>query len=53
MGFVAFRFFDITKIPPAKQLQDLPDGWGILADDMVAGLYAGVATWALAFALLS
>ncbi len=53
VGFVAFRFFDITKIPPAKQFQDLPRGWGILADDMAAGLYAGIATWALAFALLA
>ena len=50
-GFIAFRFFDILKPPPARQFQDLPHGWGILADDMAAGLYAGIATWVLAFAL--
>ena len=52
-GFIAFRFFDITKLPPAKQLQDLPRGWGILADDIAAGLYAGIATWGLAYLLLA
>jgi phosphatidylglycerophosphatase A len=42
VGFAAFRFFDITKPPPAHQLQELKHGWGILVDDLVAGIYAGI-----------
>lgn len=41
-GFLLFRFFDITKIWPACRLEKLPAGWGILADDLWAGLYAMV-----------
>jgi len=40
--FVAFRVFDILKIPPAKQLEKLPGGWGILVDDLAAAVYANV-----------
>ena len=40
IAFVAFRFFDITKIFPAKSLEALPGGAGIVLDDIVAGLYA-------------
>jgi phosphatidylglycerophosphatase A len=42
MGFVAFRIFDIIKPPPARQLEKLPAGWGILLDDLAAAVYAGV-----------
>jgi phosphatidylglycerophosphatase A len=41
--FVLFRIMDIVKPPPAFQLQRLRDGWGILVDDLVAGLYANLA----------
>ncbi|MFN0139823.1 MAG: phosphatidylglycerophosphatase A [Pyrinomonadaceae bacterium] len=41
-GFLLFRFFDIVKPYPANRLQDLPGGLGICADDIVAGVYAGV-----------
>lgn len=40
--FVAFRVFDILKPPPAKQLEKLPQGWGILLDDLAAAVYANV-----------
>ncbi|OXU14121.1 phosphatidylglycerophosphatase A [Sedimentisphaera salicampi] len=40
--FVLFRFFDITKISPANRLERLPGGQGILLDDIMAGLYAGI-----------
>jgi phosphatidylglycerophosphatase A len=44
IALVLFRLFDITKPPPARQLEALPDGWGIVFDDVAAGLYAwGVA----------
>jgi phosphatidylglycerophosphatase A len=41
-GFVLFRFFDIVKPFPSNRLQDIPGGLGICADDVVAGVYAGV-----------
>ena len=50
LGFFVFRFFDITKPPPARQLEALPGGWGILMDDLAAGVYAGGVVWALALA---
>ncbi|MGE3181638.1 MAG: phosphatidylglycerophosphatase A [Phycisphaerae bacterium] len=37
-----FRVFDVLKVPPAAQLERLPEGWGILLDDLVAGMYANV-----------
>jgi phosphatidylglycerophosphatase A len=40
--FVAFRIFDIVKLPPAKQLERLPYGWGILMDDLAAAVYANI-----------
>jgi len=42
IGFAFFRFFDIAKPWPIRKLERLPDGWGILADDLLAGVYAGV-----------
>lgn len=41
-GFFLFRLFDVIKPSPARRLEKLPQGWGILADDIVAGLYAGL-----------
>lgn len=42
LAFVAFRLFDITKPPPARQLEKLPAGWGILMDDLAAAVYANM-----------
>ena len=39
-AFLAFRLFDIVKPYPAGAAERLPGGWGIMADDVVAGLYA-------------
>jgi len=44
-GFLLFRLFDIFKPWPARQLEGLPAGWGILADDLMAGVYAAIALW--------
>lgn len=41
--FIAFRVMDIWKPPPARGLQRIPGGWGILIDDLVAGVYAAIA----------
>ena len=43
LGFLLFRVFDILKPPPARQLESLPGGWGIVIDDVVAGVYANLA----------
>lgn len=40
--FLLFRIFDIIKPWPLRRLEKLPAGWGILADDLVAGIYAGI-----------
>ena len=39
-GFILFRAFDIVKPPPVRQLENLPEGTGIMVDDVGAGLYA-------------
>ena len=42
LGFLLFRIFDISKPWPIRKLEKYPAGWGILADDLLAGVYAGV-----------
>jgi len=39
-GFILFRAFDITKPPPIRMLERLPEGTGIVVDDIGAGIYA-------------
>jgi len=41
-GFVAFRVFDIIKPWPADRLEHVPGGWGVMADDVMAGVYANL-----------
>jgi phosphatidylglycerophosphatase A len=43
LGFCWFRVFDVLKPPPVRALERLPAGWGIVADDLLAGVYAQVA----------
>lgn len=38
-GFLLFRIFDIIKPFPARRAERLPGGWGIMTDDVIAGLY--------------
>ena len=53
-GFILFRAFDIVKPPPVRQLEALPEGTGIVLDDVAAGLYAlGFVHLFLRFGLLS
>jgi len=40
VGFILFRVFDILKPPPVRQLERLPEGAGIVLDDVAAGIYA-------------
>ncbi len=41
-GFVLFRIMDVFKPYPARQFESLPGGWGIMADDLMAGIYANL-----------
>jgi phosphatidylglycerophosphatase A len=50
IGFTLHRLFDITKPPPARQLEYLPTGLGIMADDWAAGVYSGLALHAILWA---
>ncbi len=40
VGFALFRFFDVIKPFPAGRAEHLPGGWGIMTDDVVAGIYS-------------
>lgn len=42
LSFVLFRMFDILKPFPIKKVENFPKGWGIMLDDAVAAIYAGV-----------
>ena len=44
-AFFVTRTIDICKIPPAKRLEHLPGGWGVLADDMLGSVYAALLLW--------
>ena len=42
LGFILFRVFDIWKPFPLRRLEKLPHGWGVMADDWTAGVYAAI-----------
>lgn len=46
-GFILFRIFDIWKPFPVRQAESLPGGWGIMADDWLAAVYAALGLWLL------
>ncbi len=45
VAFLGFRLFDITKPWPARRAERLHGGVGVMTDDIVAGVYAGIVTW--------
>jgi phosphatidylglycerophosphatase A len=45
-AFALFRFFDVVKPGPIHRLQDLPGGWGVVADDVAGGVAAGAVLFA-------
>ena len=53
VAFLLFRLFDVLKPQPARALERLPGGWGIMLDDVVAGAYANLGAhlivWLLPF----
>ena len=42
VGFILFRIFDILKPPPVRNLEKIKGAWGVLLDDVMAGIYANV-----------
>ncbi len=49
IGFILFRLFDIWKPYPINKLQDLHGGFGVMADDILAGIYAAMIIYSLTF----
>jgi phosphatidylglycerophosphatase A len=47
MGFILFRVLDIVKPWPARQLELLPGGFGVVLDDVMAGIYGNLLVWGL------
>lgn len=47
LAFFLFRALDIWKPPPARQFENLPGGWGIVADDAMSGIYGALAIFVL------
>ena len=39
LGFIFFRLFDIWKPPPVRLMEKVPGGWGVMLDDVMAGIY--------------
>jgi phosphatidylglycerophosphatase A len=50
-AFLAFRVFDIWKPPPIRRLEKEGGGVGVMADDLMAGIYANVAVWVVSWFL--
>lgn len=42
-GFLFFRVFDVLKVAPGRRLERVPHGWGVMLDDVLAGVYAWIA----------
>lgn len=49
IGFLFFRFFDILKPYPVNESQKLKKGWGVVMDDVIAGMYSGIILWIFIF----
>ena len=46
-AFPITRIIDIVKVPPARQIEKLPAGWGVLLDDLLGSVYAAGVLWAV------
>jgi phosphatidylglycerophosphatase A len=47
VAFFVFRFLDVVKPFPARLLERLPSGWGVLLDDVMSGVYGAALLWGL------
>jgi phosphatidylglycerophosphatase A len=50
-AFPVTRVIDMVKVPPAKRLEKLPRGWGVLADDLLGSVYAAALLWIVRLAM--
>ena len=50
-AFLLFRVMDVFKPWPARQFESLPGGWGIMTDDVMAGIYANLVLYGVLRAL--
>lgn len=50
-AFPVWRFFDIAKLPPVRQIEHLPRGWGVLLDDLASAVYAALFLHGVAFVI--
>lgn len=48
-GLILFRFFDIAKPLGIRKTEQLPGGWGVMVDDILAGMYASLVLYLLAY----
>lgn len=49
VAFILFRFFDIVKPLGVRQMEQFKGGWGIMADDILAGVYGAILIYLLSF----
>lgn len=49
VGFILFRFFDIVKFGPVKYFDKMKNAWGVMLDDVVAGLFAGAVLYGICY----
>ena len=52
LGFGLFRFFDILKPLGIHRFEKFPGAWGVMADDLLGGIYAGILMMPLSFAII-
>lgn len=50
-GFILFRVFDIFKPFGINALQKSPEGWGVMLDDVLAGIYTNIILWIISFSM--
>ena len=49
LAFILFRFYDIVKPSPARNIEKVKNGWGIMLDDVFAGVYANISVRVLMY----
>jgi phosphatidylglycerophosphatase A len=49
VAFFTFRVFDVFKPPPLRRLEELPDGWGVMVDDLGAAIYSALLLWPVCY----
>ncbi len=53
LGFFLFRFFDIVKPPPIRRLEGMKGGFGVVLDDVAAGIYSNIILQIISYFTLS